>query len=179
VQVMSCIINEALPLLYMNAMSGHVEFSTTNCVFERNPNAVDMFIDVLTDRGFKVSHGSRDIGGDPVRVDTQTGVVHRTNTVPVHVFRISFGGGNVRESLASAGNAPFGEPRCGFFMWLHTPSSDSVLVAAGIALIALIINFHEMYGIFNNTCSWSCCCDASQRNRTAKNDFCPVQIRFG
>jgi hypothetical protein len=110
-QVVSVIIKEALPRLYSNAMSGHLEFSTTNCVFERHPNAVDMFIDVLTDRGFQVSHRSRDIGGDPVRVDTQTGAVHRTKSMLMQSFRISFAGGNVRESNASAGHAPFGEPR--------------------------------------------------------------------
>lgn len=109
---MSVIINEALPLLYSNAMAGHVDFSTKNCVFDHQPNATDMLIDVLTDRGFKVSYTRKDEGGEAVRVDTQTGAVHRSFSRAVHSFRISFPGGNVRESNASTGHAPLAEMRC-------------------------------------------------------------------
>ena len=112
VQVMGVIINEALPLLYSNAMAGHVDFSTRDCVFEHRANATSMFIDVLTDRGFKVSYKRIDDGGEAVRVDTQTGAVHRSFSRPVHSFRISFPGGNVRESLANTGYVPLAERRC-------------------------------------------------------------------
>lgn len=121
VQVMAVIINEALPLLYANAMAGHVEFSTTNCVFERHSNASGMFVDVLTDRGFKVSHKRKIVGGDAVRVDPKTGTVHQSPSTPQHSFRISFQGGNVRESNMHMGHVPLTEMRCGRRLIIEDP----------------------------------------------------------
>lgn len=129
-QVMTVIINEALPLLYSNAMAGHLEFSTKNCVFETSSNASDMFIDVLTDRGFKVSFTRREVEGYPVRVDPQTGAVQRSSTVPLHSFRISFPGGNVRESNASTTHVPLGEKRYAFCVC--SSKCTGLLLASGL-----------------------------------------------
>jgi hypothetical protein len=120
---MTVIIDEALPLLYSNALAGRMDFSTTNSVFGSHPHAKDMFIDVLTDRGFRVSHSTRTAGGEPVRIDTHTGAVRRSNPVPVYHFRIVFPGGNVRERSSIPGEASQSEMRC---VPACTPSSSHV-----------------------------------------------------
>lgn len=47
---------EAVPLLKRCSLAGHAELKTRNPIFGEHPLAADMFIDVLTDRGFSVAH---------------------------------------------------------------------------------------------------------------------------
>lgn len=47
---------EAVPLLKRCSLAGHAELKTRNAVFAEHAIAADMFIDVLTDRGFSVGH---------------------------------------------------------------------------------------------------------------------------
>jgi hypothetical protein len=54
--VISVIDNEAVPLLKRCSLAGHAELKTHNLLFVEHPIAADMFIDVLTDRGFSVAH---------------------------------------------------------------------------------------------------------------------------
>lgn len=47
---------EAVPLLKRCSLAGHAELKTRNPIFAEHTVAADMFIDVLTDRGFSVAH---------------------------------------------------------------------------------------------------------------------------
>lgn len=95
VQVLSILYEETLPQICSNAMAGFVEFTSKDDVFEKEYGSCDMFIDVLTDRGFSVSYMRR-IAPVPVRIDAATGEVH-TRRFVTHVFRIQFPGGTVRD----------------------------------------------------------------------------------
>ncbi len=55
-QVVHVIDTEAVPLLKRCSLAGHAELKTRNPIFGEHALAADMFIDVLTDRGFSVAH---------------------------------------------------------------------------------------------------------------------------
>ena len=55
-QVLHVIDEEAVPLLRRCSLSGNADLLTHNALFTRHPLAVDMLIDILTDRGFFVAH---------------------------------------------------------------------------------------------------------------------------
>ena len=55
-QVVQVIDTEAVPLLKRCSLAGHAELKTRNPIFGEHALAADMFIDVLTDRGFSVAH---------------------------------------------------------------------------------------------------------------------------
>ncbi len=55
-QVVRVIDTEAVPLLKRCSLAGHAELKTRNAIFGEHPLAADMFIDILTDRGFSVAH---------------------------------------------------------------------------------------------------------------------------
>jgi hypothetical protein len=95
VQVLDQIRKRVQPLLYKVAMSGFLEYETNAPLFEKNNIAVDIFIDVLTDRGFSVSY-RRKLHTIPARVELKTGAIH-TIRLWWHVFRITFPGGSVRD----------------------------------------------------------------------------------
>ena len=47
---------EAVPLLRRCSLAGNADLLTHNALFSQQPLAVDMLIDILTDRGFFVAH---------------------------------------------------------------------------------------------------------------------------
>ncbi len=55
-QVIEVIDEEAVPLLKRCSLAGHAQLKTTNALFGEQPQASDMLIDILTDRGFSVAH---------------------------------------------------------------------------------------------------------------------------
>ena len=55
-QVVKVIDEEAVPLLKRCSLAGHAHLKTTNPLFGEHPQASDMLIDILTDRGFSVAH---------------------------------------------------------------------------------------------------------------------------
>lgn len=55
-QVLQVIDDEAVPLLRRCSLSGNADLLTHNALFSQQPLAVDMLIDILTDRGFFVAH---------------------------------------------------------------------------------------------------------------------------
>ena len=55
-QVIKVIDEEAVPLLKRCSLAGHAQLKTTNPLFGDHPQASDMLIDILTDRGFSVAH---------------------------------------------------------------------------------------------------------------------------
>lgn len=95
-----------VPEIQRNAMAGFVQWHaapSTAALFERSALAVDIVIDVLTDRGFSVSHERR-IESIPTRFDAATGDIH-CRRFAWHVFRITFPGGTVRDVKQLHGEA--------------------------------------------------------------------------
>jgi hypothetical protein len=95
VQVLDQIRKRVKPILYKVAMSGFLEYESNAPLFEKNNIAVDIMIDVLTDRGFSVSY-RRKLHTIPARIELKTGAIH-TIRLWWHVFRITFPGGSVRD----------------------------------------------------------------------------------
>lgn len=49
-QVIDRIINDVLPVIRQSGLAGHAEYVTRSSFFTDNPVAIDMMVDVLTDR---------------------------------------------------------------------------------------------------------------------------------
>ncbi|KAK9907299.1 hypothetical protein WJX75_001001 [Coccomyxa subellipsoidea] len=102
-KVVRVIDTEAVPLLKRCSLAGHAELKTRNAVFAEHAVAADMFIDVLTDRGFSVGHVV-DEQIVPVHVDLQTGKVE-TRVDRVNHFRITFETQGVRDASSLVASA--------------------------------------------------------------------------
>ncbi|KAI3433651.1 hypothetical protein D9Q98_003460 [Chlorella vulgaris] len=86
---------EVIPVLKQSSLAGAAEFRTQTQLLADHPNAVDIMIDVLSDRGFSVGHTLEE-RLVPQRVDLATGDI-KLRTDHVHVFRITFDKENVRD----------------------------------------------------------------------------------
>eukprot|EP00983_Pelagomonas_calceolata_P101304 1158683-Pelagomonas_calceolata.AAC.6 len=64
-----------MPVLRESGMAGRVEYVSQLPLFTDHPRAAMMLIDVLTDRGFSVSH-TADVLHVPESVDFKTGAIH-------------------------------------------------------------------------------------------------------
>lgn len=93
--VIGLIDAEVLPLLKQCSLAGHAEFKTRHSLLLGNSLAVDMLIDVLSDRGFSVAHAVED-RVVPRRIDMSTGEI-LSDWEEVHSFRITFDKENVRD----------------------------------------------------------------------------------
>lgn len=93
--VIGLIDAEVLPLLKQCSLAGHAEFKTRHPLLLGNNLAVDMLIDVLSDRGFSVAHAVED-RVVPRRIDTSSGEIY-SDWEEVHSFRITFDKENVRD----------------------------------------------------------------------------------
>lgn len=93
--VIKLIDSELLPVLKQCSLAGHAEFKTRHPVLLGNATAIDMLIDVLSDRGFSVAHSEED-RLVPVKIDLQTGAIENKEEV-VHKLRITFDKENVRD----------------------------------------------------------------------------------
>jgi hypothetical protein len=49
-QVIDRIMNDVLPVIRQSGLAGHAEYVTRSAFFTENPVAIDMTVDVLTDR---------------------------------------------------------------------------------------------------------------------------------
>jgi hypothetical protein len=49
-QVIDRIMNDVLPVIRQSGLAGHAEYVTRSTFFSENPIAIDMLVDVLTDR---------------------------------------------------------------------------------------------------------------------------------
>lgn len=74
VQVIHLITEEIMPVLHESGMAGRVEYVSHLPLFIEHPRATMMLIDVLTDRGFSVSH-TADVSHVPQSIDLTTGEV--------------------------------------------------------------------------------------------------------
>lgn len=92
--VMDILTTEVVPLLQRGGLAGRAHFSTEAKIFSEQPRAVQMVIDVLSDRGYHVSHSS-EFFFVPQRIDFNTGVIiNRKDTR--HNFHITWDTQSVR-----------------------------------------------------------------------------------
>ena len=97
--IISLIDTEIMPVLRQCSLAGHAEYRSRHPLLLSSHLAVDMLVDILTDRGFSVAHfvEERIV---PQRMDKKTGEI--ANTVEdVHSFRITFSKENIREVVPS------------------------------------------------------------------------------
>jgi adenylate kinase family enzyme len=94
-QVIDLIDDELLPLLRKCSLAGHAEFRTRHPLLLDNSLAVDMLIDVLSDRGFSVAHSVEE-RVVPHSIDLKTGEI-KNEVQDLHSFRITFDKENVRD----------------------------------------------------------------------------------
>jgi hypothetical protein len=49
-QVIDRILNDVIPVVRQSGLAGHAEYVTRSPFFAENPVAIDMLVDVMTDR---------------------------------------------------------------------------------------------------------------------------------
>jgi hypothetical protein len=86
--VVALIEEHVAPVLRRAALAGHAVYRSTAPLFEREPRAAEMLVDILSDRGYAVDHERRE-WQVPVRVDAVTGAV-ATVTHAEHAFSVTF-----------------------------------------------------------------------------------------
>ncbi|KAL4420036.1 hypothetical protein ABPG77_001286 [Micractinium sp. CCAP 211/92] len=93
--VIKLIDTEVIPVLKQSSLAGAAEYRTQSPLLEKQPHAVDILIDVLSDRGFSVAHTLEE-RWLPQRVDLKTGEI-QCRQDPIHIFRVTFDKENVRD----------------------------------------------------------------------------------
>ncbi|KAL4430829.1 hypothetical protein ABPG75_006085 [Micractinium tetrahymenae] len=93
--VIKLIDSEVIPVLKQSSLAGAAEYRTQSPLLEKQPHAVDILIDVLSDRGFSVAHTLEE-RWVPQRIDLQTGDIS-CRPDPIHIFRVTFDKENVRD----------------------------------------------------------------------------------
>lgn len=83
------------------SMAGHAEYRSRHPLLLTSHLAVDMLIDILTDRGFNVAHFVEE-RLVPRQVDMKSGKI-LSETEDVHSFRITFNKENIRDMAVSGG----------------------------------------------------------------------------
>mmetsp|Transcript_15099 Transcript_15099/g.26786 ORF Transcript_15099/g.26786 Transcript_15099/m.26786 type:complete len:566 (-) Transcript_15099:1070-2767(-) len=86
-----------LPIVLECGLAGRAEIITDDKTFSNNPRAIQIVIDVLTDRGFYVSH-HLDKRYKPVRVDFTTGLIESEEEVQ-QKFTVSWEVKGVRDMV--------------------------------------------------------------------------------
>lgn len=79
-QVIGIITTEIMPQLRESGLAGRFEYVTHLPLFADHPRTVMMLIDVLTDRGFSVSH-TADVLHVPQSVDLATGAIENRKEI--------------------------------------------------------------------------------------------------
>ena len=111
--VVALVQEQVAPALRRAALAGHATFRSAAPLFEREPLAITMLMDVLSDRGYAVHHERR-VAEVPVRFDMGTGAV-MTEARVEQEFVITFGRGLLRQE---------GQPRVVTPATLVVPSSE-------------------------------------------------------
>lgn len=101
--IISLIDTEIMPVLRQCSMAGHAEYRSRHPMLLSSHLAVDILIDILTDRGFNVAHfvEERIV---PRRVDMKTGLI-QSMSEDVHSFRITFSKENIRDLTVGGSNS--------------------------------------------------------------------------
>ena len=100
--IISLIDTEVMPVLKQCSMAGHAEYRSRHPLLLRSHLAVDILIDILTDRGFNVAHFVEE-RLVPRRVDMKSGKI-LSETEDVHSFRITFNKENIRDMAVGVGD---------------------------------------------------------------------------
>jgi adenylate kinase family enzyme len=108
---------QVAPVLRRAALAGHATWRTDAALFELQPAAADMLVDVLSDRGYAVEY-ERTEARVPVRVDAATGAVICDTRVE-HAFSVTF-----ERALLRAEGRPAGGASATAAATLAVPSSD-------------------------------------------------------
>ena len=111
--VVALVQEQVAPALRRAALAGHASFRSSAPLFEREPLAITMLMDVLSDRGYAVHHERR-VAEVPIKFDLSTGAV-TTEARVEHEFVITFGRGLLRQE---------GKPRVVTPATLVVPSSE-------------------------------------------------------
>lgn len=99
-QVIKIIEDSLVPILNRCGMAGETVFKTGDKMFLEHPIAINMLIDVLTDRGFQVWY-EEEKKYVPTKVDLSSGSIHCSIEI-IHHFRIKFRVSSVRADAEKA-----------------------------------------------------------------------------
>ena len=102
--IISLIDTEVIPVLKQCSLAGHAEYRSRHPLLLSSPLAVDMLIDILTDRGFSVAHFLEE-RVVPWRMDTRTGEISN-HIEDIHSFRITFDKENIRDIASVSSTQP-------------------------------------------------------------------------
>ncbi|GIL75776.1 hypothetical protein Vretifemale_5490 [Volvox reticuliferus] len=94
-KVIDLITSEIMPLIHECGLAGRAEYATEHRMFLEHPRAAQMLIDVLTDRGYNVSH-STEVTHVPMQIDLQTGLIKNRKEYK-HRFHVNWDTKGVRE----------------------------------------------------------------------------------
>jgi hypothetical protein len=122
--VLDLIAGDVLPIVMRSGLAGRADYITRNRLFTDHPLAINMVLDVLSDRGFHVSHRVEEaavpvavVFSSPPPVAAPAPSAEQTATpvewrgdielapVSVHHFRIMFDARGVRDDFKPAGEA--------------------------------------------------------------------------
>ncbi|GLI65551.1 hypothetical protein VaNZ11_009113 [Volvox africanus] len=94
-KVIDLITSEIMPLIHECGLAGRAQYATEHRMFLEHPRAAQMLIDVLTDRGYNVSH-STEVTHVPMQIDLQTGLIKNRKEYK-HRFHVNWDTKGVRE----------------------------------------------------------------------------------
>ncbi|GFH26290.1 uncharacterized protein HaLaN_24417, partial [Haematococcus lacustris] len=94
-KVVDILRTEVIPILNESGMAGRVEYVSDLRLFNDQPRAAQMLLDILTDRGFSASH-STEVTYVPISVDLATGAIKNRRETK-HKFTVHWETKGVRE----------------------------------------------------------------------------------
>ncbi|GMH36998.1 hypothetical protein BSKO_04871 [Bryopsis sp. KO-2023] len=100
-KVIALVEDAVLPILRRCGMAGEAVYHTYDELFTEQPLAIDVFVDVLTDRGFHVSYQQTE-ERTPMKIDLTTGEVH-SDVAILHRFKMTFEVSCVRDTGGDVG----------------------------------------------------------------------------
>eukprot|EP01114_Cavostelium_apophysatum_P016029 TRINITY_DN4493_c0_g1_i1.p1 TRINITY_DN4493_c0_g1~~TRINITY_DN4493_c0_g1_i1.p1 ORF type:complete len:508 (-),score=104.28 TRINITY_DN4493_c0_g1_i1:1005-2528(-) len=98
-EVINSISHDFLPAIEMHAFSGFVKIKMTKGLFN-DSMAVQMVLDVLSERGFHVSYSQLE-ERIPHRIDIRTGIISLSHTI-IHEFDVTFSKAFIRQESSES-----------------------------------------------------------------------------
>ena len=108
-KVIEIIDRGVLPILKRSGMAGEAQYMSQNALFTKNPIAIDILTDILSDRGYHVTYTPQTTKL-PVRVDLASGEISYQQQL-THAFKIKFAVSSVRD----LGDGGLSHPTGGIF----------------------------------------------------------------
>ena len=94
-KVIEIIDRGVLPILKRSGMAGEAQYLSQSSLFSKNPMAIDILIDILSDRGYHVTYMPQTTRL-PIRVDLASGEISYQQHL-THAFKIKFSVSSVRD----------------------------------------------------------------------------------